>query len=99
MKHISKGFEFKIKIKGLDLEREYEVVLLSKSKSFVSNAELLVNEEDESITCVWSSEKTSSLIAAKLDLEIYSKDKTFYLCEPDFVCVHETSIVNNTTQS
>ena len=99
MKHISKGFEFKIKIKGLDLEREYEVVLLSKSKSFVSNAELLVNEEDESITCVWSSEKTSSLITAKLDLEIYSKDKTFYLCEPVFVCVHETSIVNNTTQS
>lgn len=99
MKHISKGFEFKIKIKGLDLEREYEVVLLSKSKSFVSNAELLVNEEDESITCIWSSEKTSSLITAKLDLEIYSKDKTFYLCEPDFVCVHETSIVNNTTQS
>lgn len=99
MKHISKGFEFKIKIKGLDLEREYEVVLVSKSKSFASNAELLVNEEDGSITCVWSSDKTSSLITAKLDLEIYSKDKTFYLCESDFVCVHETSIVNNITQS
>ncbi len=98
MNHISKGFEFKIKVKGLDLERQYQVVLVSKSKTFTSNADLFINEEEGSITCVWSSEKTSSFILSKLDLEIYSEDKTFYVSQTDFVCVHDTSVVNNNTQ-
>jgi hypothetical protein len=90
---IEKGFQFKIEIKGLDEEREYNVSLYSPRNKQKFDAVITRKEEEPTtIIAVWQPEVTSQMPISSYTLDIYDKEKSNIIEYEDFAMTSNNSL-------
>lgn len=90
---IEKGFQFKIEIKGLDEEREYNVSLYSPRNKQKFDAVLIRKEEEPTtLIAVWQPEVTSQMPISSYTLDIYDKEKSNLIEYEDFAMTSNNSL-------
>jgi hypothetical protein len=90
---IEKGFQFKIEIKGLDEEREYNVSLYSPRNKQKFDAEIIRKEEEPTtIIAVWQPEVTLQMPISSYTLDIYDKEKSNLIEYEDFAMTSNNSL-------
>ena len=90
---IEKGFQFKIEIKGLDEEREYNVSLYSPRNKQKFDA-IITRKEEEPTTliAVWQPEVTAQMPISSYTLDIYDKEKSNLIEYEDFAMTSNNSL-------
>lgn len=92
-RNIERGIEFKIEVKGLDTEREYIFTLYSERVNVTQQADVFVKEDDASVLVgVWSADKTLQMPISTYTLEIYNKEKTFFVEQEQFAYTSNNSL-------